>query len=96
MPRIAKAMQKIRPQVFRRYRPNLTLSWVIGDPEDSSQVVSLNQARGAIEGDVTPYDSEKYQHNKDIQPSLIFREFSDIDDPQMRLAFGEEKRPTPK
>ena len=49
-----------------------------------------------IEGDVTPYDSEKYQHNEDIQPSLIFREFSDVDDPQMRLAFGEEQRPSPK
>ena len=28
-----------------------------------------------VEGDVTEYRSDKYQHNRDIQPSLLFKEF---------------------
>ena len=43
-----------------------------------------------LEGAVTEYQSEKYQHNNDIQPSLLFRELGTVRDPQMRLAFGEE------
>lgn len=41
-------------------------------------------------GDITEYNSEKYQHNRDIQPSLLFKELNKVDDPQMRLAFGQE------
>ena len=40
-----------------------------------------------IEGDVT----EKYQNNQDIQPSMIFKELDLEDDPQLRLAFGQEQ-----
>ena len=36
------------------------------------------------------YTSEKYQHNRDIQPSLLFKELNKVDDPQMRLSFGQE------
>lgn len=44
-----------------------------------------------LEGAVTEYASEKYQHNRDIQPSLLFREFDEHRDRQMRLAFGQER-----
>jgi len=45
----------------------------------------------SIQGEVTQeYQSDKYQHNRDIQPSLFFREFEQRDDPQMRLSFGQE------
>jgi dCTP deaminase len=45
----------------------------------------------AIEGDVTEYASDKYQHNRDIQPSMLFREFQDSRERQMRLEFGAER-----
>lgn len=41
-------------------------------------------------GDVLEYQSDKYQNNHDIQPSLLFKEFEKESDPQMRLAFGQE------
>ncbi len=41
-------------------------------------------------GDITEYQSDKYQNNHDIQPSLLFKEFEHKPDPQMRLAFGQE------
>ncbi|MFN0197055.1 MAG: dCTP deaminase domain-containing protein, partial [Planctomycetaceae bacterium] len=43
-----------------------------------------------IEGAVTEYQSEKYQHNRDIQPSMLYKEFQTQRDPQMRLSFGQE------
>lgn len=43
-----------------------------------------------IDGDVTEYNSGKYQHNTDIQPSLLFRELGPRDDRQMQLDFEEE------
>lgn len=45
-----------------------------------------------ISGDFTEYQSDKYQNNTDIQPSLLFKELSpDSDkDPQMKLPFGIE------
>lgn len=43
----------------------------------------------SIEGDVTEYKSSKYQHNTDIQPSLLFRELGIRDDNQMKLKFEE-------
>lgn len=44
-------------------------------------------------GDVTKYTSDKYQHNHDIQPSLMFKELDpDMEkSPQMRLEFGVER-----
>jgi dCTP deaminase len=45
----------------------------------------------AVEGDVTEYASDKYQHNRDIQPSMLFREFQDSRERQMRLEFGQER-----
>jgi dCTP deaminase len=44
-----------------------------------------------IEGAVTEYRSEKYQNNRDIQPSLLFKEMESFEDRQMRLAFGQER-----
>ncbi|MBX3438657.1 MAG: dCTP deaminase [Planctomycetaceae bacterium] len=41
-----------------------------------------------IEGDITEYKSDKYQHNADIQPSLLFKELRHSPDPQMRLPLG--------
>jgi dCTP deaminase len=43
-----------------------------------------------LSGDVQEYQSDKYQNNRDIQPSLLFKELAEISDPQMRLAFGQE------
>jgi len=44
-----------------------------------------------ILGDITEYSSEKYQHNRDIQPSMLFRELSSDGDPQLQLEFGAER-----
>ncbi|MBW3543214.1 MAG: dCTP deaminase [Planctomycetes bacterium] len=44
-----------------------------------------------IQGEITEYDSDKYQHNRDIQPSLLFKELQRTTDPQRRLAFGQER-----
>ena len=43
-------------------------------------------------GDVTEYVSNKYQHNRDIQPSLLFKELDPDSerDPQLKLSFGVE------
>lgn len=43
-----------------------------------------------IEGDITEYASNKYQNNQDIQPSLLFKEWEKVKDPQIRLPFGQE------
>ncbi|MFO0819293.1 MAG: dCTP deaminase [Pirellulales bacterium] len=42
-----------------------------------------------IHGAITEYDSDKYQNNRDIQPSLMFKELNPEanDDPQLRLDF---------
>jgi dCTP deaminase len=45
------------------------------------------------DGDVTEYKSGKYQHNKDIQPSLLFRELGERDERQMQLDFDEALKP---
>jgi dCTP deaminase len=44
-------------------------------------------------GDVTEYTSNKYQHNRDIQPSLLFKELDPEAerDPQLKLEFGMER-----
>jgi dCTP deaminase len=44
-----------------------------------------------LKGKVTEYNSEKYQNNRDIQPSLLYQEFRREQDPQMRLSFGQEE-----
>lgn len=46
-----------------------------------------------IRGDFTEYASDKYQHNTDIQPSLLFRELNPqcCADPQKHLPFGMEQ-----
>ena len=44
-----------------------------------------------VTGQVTEYAS-KYQHNRDIQPSLLFEELAGDDcDPQLPLEFGMER-----
>jgi dCTP deaminase len=47
-----------------------------------------------IQGQYTAYDSDKYQHNTDIQPSLLFKELAPgggEKDPQLELPFGIER-----
>ena len=46
-----------------------------------------------ISGEFVEYCSEKYQHNRDIQPSLLFRELNpDAEkDPQLKLNFPLER-----
>jgi dCTP deaminase len=46
-----------------------------------------------IVGDVENYRSDKYQNNRDIQPSLLFKELNPEceEDPQMKLNFGIER-----
>ena len=42
-----------------------------------------------ITGTIVEYDSDKYQNNRDIQPSLLFKELNPGEsDPQKRLKFG--------
>lgn len=44
-----------------------------------------------ITGTYTEYCSDKYQHNRDIQPSLLYRELNPTSgrrDPQLTLSFG--------
>ncbi|WP_254512736.1 dCTP deaminase [Anatilimnocola floriformis] len=46
-----------------------------------------------IAGTYSEYNSDKYQHNRDIQPSLLYRELnpgSDRRDPQLTLSFGND------
>ena len=45
-----------------------------------------------IIGAITEYASDKYQHNRDIQPSLLFKELNPecAKDPQLKLNFGME------
>lgn len=44
-------------------------------------------------GEHRNYDSDKYQNNRDIQPSLLFKELNpaDDDDEQLKLDFGIER-----
>ncbi len=46
-----------------------------------------------LRGSFEEYASDKYQHNTDIQPSLLFKELAPEceDDPQMKLPFGLER-----
>ena len=46
-----------------------------------------------IRGDFTEYASDKYQHNTDIQPSMLFKELNPECgiDPQKKLPFGMEQ-----
>ena len=46
-----------------------------------------------IHGDITVYSSEKYQHNLDIQPSMLFRELGPEADgaQQLHLEFGADR-----
>lgn len=48
-----------------------------------------------ILGDIEEYASEKYQHNRDIQPSLLFKELNpdgnQNETPQLTLDFGTER-----
>ena len=45
-----------------------------------------------VHGDINEYRSSKYQHNTDIQPSLLFQELNPecVKDPQLKLPFGIE------
>jgi len=45
-----------------------------------------------VAGEVTEYKSNKYQHNRDIQPSMMFKELDpgSAKDPQKKLDFGME------
>jgi len=45
-----------------------------------------------LRGEITEYASNKYQHNRDIQPSLLFKELNPEceKDQQMKLPFGLE------
>lgn len=48
-----------------------------------------------IEGDYTAYCSDKYQNNRDIQPSMLFKELNpdaETSDPQLKLDFIQDKR----
>lgn len=43
-----------------------------------------------VQGEITEYESNKYQNNHDIQPSLLFKDFESRPDRQLRLSFGQE------
>ncbi|MEM9826841.1 MAG: dCTP deaminase [Planctomycetota bacterium] len=42
-----------------------------------------------LDGLCCEYNSEKYQHSRDIQPSQLFQEFGGVDDRQMELNFED-------
>ena len=44
-----------------------------------------------VSGEITEYASDKYQHNRDIQPSMLFKELAPQMDPQLFLHFGQER-----
>jgi hypothetical protein len=46
-----------------------------------------------IVGDITEYSSDKYQHNRDIQPSLLFRELGAGQEAgqQLHLEFANDR-----
>jgi dCTP deaminase len=47
-----------------------------------------------LRGDFVAYCSDKYQHNRDIQPSLLYKELNPDatrEDPQLMLDFGTER-----
>jgi len=47
-----------------------------------------------LTGEFSAYESDKYQHNRDIQPSLLFKELApegEGREPQMKVAFGVER-----
>ena len=48
-----------------------------------------------IRGEFDEYESNKYQHNRDIQPSMLFKELNPeaARDPQMKLPFDWDRRP---
>lgn len=44
-----------------------------------------------LQGEISEYASNgKYQNNCDIQPSMLFKDFEEPTDRQLRLAFGQE------
>ena len=48
-----------------------------------------------IAGDIVEYCSDKYQHNRDIQSSLLYKELnpqSERPDPQLQLSFADRQR----
>jgi dCTP deaminase len=48
-----------------------------------------------ITGEIEEYASEKYQHNHDIQPSLLYKELNpgvEKEDPQLTFDFGQTPR----
>ena len=46
-----------------------------------------------IAGDITEYASDKYQNNRDIQPSMLFRELAvgQEPNPQLEFTFGADR-----
>ncbi len=48
-----------------------------------------------IRGEISEYESNKYQHNRDIQPSLLYKELNPdaAKDPQLKIDFGMEQLP---
>ena len=46
-----------------------------------------------LRGTITEYESDKYQNNRDIQPSMLFKEINPDfhNDPQLKLPFGIER-----
>jgi len=49
-----------------------------------------------ISGDITEYDSDKYQFSRDIQPSLLYRELdpeAERDPQQLEFEFTSRRRP---
>ena len=53
---------------------------------------AFNAGKLHIEGDIIEYCSDKYQNNRDIQPSLLYKELNpeaERRDPQLKLPFGD-------
>jgi dCTP deaminase len=49
-----------------------------------------------LAGEYHAYESDKYQHNRDIQPSMLYKELNPDAaqrDPQLKLPFGDHEAP---
>ncbi|MCG8649568.1 MAG: thioredoxin domain-containing protein, partial [Pirellulales bacterium] len=56
----AEMQREFRPRLLSRYRPNTTLSWIVGEAGDSSQLIPLNQNRGTVDGQGTVYQCRDF------------------------------------
>ena len=61
-----ETISKLRPRFLRTFRPHATLSWAVGEQDDSGTMVALNEHRVAIDGEPTLYQCRDFACQKPI------------------------------